>query len=210
MNGFVLINGKGEEYNLFDIKKSPAFNVDGWGYEDVTEFIRIGSTYCPLTEETAQRVIETALSFYDEADKRYRAFVDFAIQDPLTIRYTNDVGSILSRAGCGRSQSLTSRDIRCMYALHLLFSRTIRTESNPVNTGPANPTQEKSIPTRIPTPTQMTTLTQWLFDRIPTWTVPASSLFTDRQLIRYGDTITMAFLWKPEHIPARSPKGIIS
>lgn len=92
MNGFVLINGKGEGYNLFDIKKSPAFNVDGWGYEDVTEFIRIGSTYCPLTEETAQRVIETALSFYDEADKRYRAFVDFAIQDPLTIRYTNDVG----------------------------------------------------------------------------------------------------------------------
>ena len=92
MNELILINGKGEEYNLFDERRSPAFGVDGWGYEDITDFLQIGNSYYPLDKKTAQRTISLTLSFYGEADKRYRAFIDFVQRDPLLMRYTNDVG----------------------------------------------------------------------------------------------------------------------
>lgn len=93
MNKMILINGKGEEYDLLDGSKSPGWQLEGLGYEDDTEFLRIGSDYFPLEEASAQNVLETTLLFMDSSDAKYSEFVRFARHDPLVLHYGNFNGT---------------------------------------------------------------------------------------------------------------------
>ena len=92
MNKLILINGQGKEYNLLNSDLSPGFQLDGLGYEDDTEFLRIGNDYYPLEEAADQNVLETTILFMDSSDKRYYEFVKHARHDPLTLLYGNNNG----------------------------------------------------------------------------------------------------------------------
>lgn len=87
----ILINGKGEEYDLLSVVKSPTFQIEGLGYEDETEFVRIGNDFLPLEEITAQGVIEFTMLFWKSVDSTYKKFLSHARHAPLRILYENDV-----------------------------------------------------------------------------------------------------------------------
>lgn len=88
---FILINGKGEEYDLLSVAKSPTFQVDGFGYTDETEFVRVGNDFLPLEELTEQRTVEFTLLVWKSVDATYKEFVGFARHNPLFLLYENDV-----------------------------------------------------------------------------------------------------------------------
>lgn len=91
MEKMILINAKGERYDLFDATKSPTYTVEGLGYTDKTAFLQIGGSYFALEEVAEQGVISLALSFFHGADAKYSAFVRHARHAPLTLLYQNDV-----------------------------------------------------------------------------------------------------------------------
>lgn len=92
MNGLVLINGKGKEYDLMSYAKSPTFIASGLGYVDETEFMQIGHDFFPLEEAIEQAEIELHLLFWENADANYKTFVNHATCNPLKLRYANDSG----------------------------------------------------------------------------------------------------------------------
>lgn len=92
MNKAILINGQGTEYNLLDRSLSPGFQIEGFGYEDSTEFMAIGDNFIPLQESSEQGMLESTLLFMDGSDKKYFEFVKFARHDPLTLLYGNRNG----------------------------------------------------------------------------------------------------------------------
>lgn len=92
MKSLILINGKGDKYNLLDVSVSPTFQIKGLGFEDDTDFVRIGNRYIPTDEKLDQGKIKLELLFWTTADKNYKAFVKMARQNPLTMLYENDSG----------------------------------------------------------------------------------------------------------------------
>lgn len=50
MKSLILINGKGDKYNLLDISLSPTFQIKGLGFEEDSDFMRIGKRYVPVDE----------------------------------------------------------------------------------------------------------------------------------------------------------------
>jgi hypothetical protein len=92
MNKAILINGQGREYNLLDRSLSPGFQIEGFGYEDSTEFMAIGDNFIPLQESSEQGMLESTLLFMDGSDKKYFEFVKFARHNPLTLLYGNQNG----------------------------------------------------------------------------------------------------------------------
>lgn len=92
MERLILINGKGEQYSLFDETKSPTFTIEGLGYSDKTEFLQIGDEYYPLEDKSEQGALEMTLSFWNGADEKYCAFVSHARHNPLTMLYETDAG----------------------------------------------------------------------------------------------------------------------
>lgn len=93
MNRLILINGKGEEYDLLAVSKSPTFQVGGMGYEDATEFLQIGDNYYPLEEMTEQAELEMHLLFWNNADVTYKNFMRHVRHNPLTLLYENGTGT---------------------------------------------------------------------------------------------------------------------
>ena len=89
---FKLINGRNEEYDLLDIAKSPTFQVEGFGYADETEFMRVGNNFLPLEELAEQRTVEFTMLVWQSVDVTYKEFVSFARHNPLTLLYENDNG----------------------------------------------------------------------------------------------------------------------
>lgn len=92
MNKLILINGKGQEYDLLDSSKSPGFQIEGFGYRDTTEFIKIGNDYFPLEETSEQGALETTLLFMDTSNAKYYEFVKHCRHDPLLLLYGNENG----------------------------------------------------------------------------------------------------------------------
>lgn len=92
MNRLILINGSGAEYDLLAVSKSPTFQVEGLGYSDETEYVRIGSNYFPLEEISEQAVLTMHMLFWTSADETYKAFVSHARHDPVKILYENESG----------------------------------------------------------------------------------------------------------------------
>lgn len=86
----ILINGIGKEYDLLSVAKSPTFQIEGFGYTDGTEFLRIGNRFFPLDEMPEQREISLTLLFWHDANEMYNTFVSIAKHNPLTIVYAND------------------------------------------------------------------------------------------------------------------------
>lgn len=93
MKRLILINGKGKKYDLLDTNSSPTFQVDGLGFSDETNFARIGNSFLPLEEITAQGTLEMSFLFMDSADHKYQNFTKFARYNPLTILYENEKGT---------------------------------------------------------------------------------------------------------------------
>ena len=89
---FILINGKNEEYDLISVAKSPTFQVDGFGYSDDTDFVRIGNNFIPLEEVAEQRIVEFTLLMWNSVDATYKKFINHARHDPLLLLYENDNG----------------------------------------------------------------------------------------------------------------------
>lgn len=89
---FELINGRNEEYDLLTIAKSPTFQIEGFGYTDETEFMRVGNNFLPLEEIAEQRTLEFTILVWQSVDATYKEFVNFARHDPLILLYENDNG----------------------------------------------------------------------------------------------------------------------
>ncbi len=90
---FTLTNGRGDERDLLSIEKSPTFQVEGFGYSDDTEFMRVGNNFVPLEERAEQRSLEFTLLVWKSVDETYMDFVSFARHNPLTLIYENDTGT---------------------------------------------------------------------------------------------------------------------
>lgn len=90
---FTLTNGRGEERDLLSIEKSPTFQVEGFGYSDDTEFMRVGNNFVPLEERAEHRSLEFTLLVWKSVDETYMDFVSFARHNPLTLIYENDTGT---------------------------------------------------------------------------------------------------------------------
>lgn len=86
---FSLKNNKGQSYNLLDKRKVMFFDPNGLGYEEDTDYLRIGATFNPLNPSCKQIQIKGKLIFAgDDPYKDYFDFVSFARQAPLTLSYT--------------------------------------------------------------------------------------------------------------------------
>lgn len=92
MRSLVLINGKGDRYDLLSAEASPTFQLDGLGYSDSTEFARVGKKYIPLEDKMEQGQLSFTLLFWNSSDNSYKEFVKIARRNPLTILYENDAG----------------------------------------------------------------------------------------------------------------------
>lgn len=92
MKNLILINSKGDKYDLLNIANTPTFQIDGLGFSDDTDFVRIGQQYIPLEEKSSQRTISLTLLFYNSSDQYYKAFFKFAKRSPLLMMYENDSG----------------------------------------------------------------------------------------------------------------------
>lgn len=88
----ILINGRGSEYDLLSVTKSPTFQVEGLGYSDSTEYMRVGSNYFPLEDIKEQSELTMQMLFWTSADKTYMEFVSHARHEPLKILYENASG----------------------------------------------------------------------------------------------------------------------
>lgn len=88
-----IVNNNGEKYNLLDYRQSPTYQVNGFGFEDDTSFLRIGDNYLPLEEKTVQKTINMTLIFWNDHDKTYDKFVKLARKAPLKLGLTNDNGT---------------------------------------------------------------------------------------------------------------------
>lgn len=86
---FSLKNNKGQSYNLLDKRRVMFFDPNGLGYEEDTDYLRIGATFNPLNPSCKQIQIKGKLIFAgDNPYKDYFDFVSFARQAPLTLSYT--------------------------------------------------------------------------------------------------------------------------
>lgn len=92
MKKLILVNGKGKEYDLISVSKSPTFQIAGLGYEDATEYMKVGNGFYPLEETCKQGEIRLHLLFWNLADETYKDFAMHAKRNPLTILYENDTG----------------------------------------------------------------------------------------------------------------------
>ena len=90
MRSLILVNGNNEEYDLLDPAKSPTFQVEGFGLEDETDFVRIGNGFFPLEEVTAQQALSMTLLFWKDHAAAYERFVRFARRDPLFFLYESN------------------------------------------------------------------------------------------------------------------------
>lgn len=93
MKRLILINGKGKQYDLLDVELSPTFQISGLGFTDDTDYARVGNTFIPLEETTAQGVLGISLLFLNSADARYQEFTKFTRNNPLTLLYENNRGT---------------------------------------------------------------------------------------------------------------------
>lgn len=93
IKNFVLINGRGESYELLAVLKSPTFQIEGFGYTDETEYMRVGNNFVPLEERAEQRSIDFTLLMWNAVDKTYKEFVSHARHNPLLLLYENDNGT---------------------------------------------------------------------------------------------------------------------
>ena len=86
---FSIKNAKGQSYDLLDKNKVMFFEPDGLGYEEDTDYLRIGTTYNPLNQNCKQIKIKGDLVFAGSDPYRdYFDFVTFARQAPLVLSYT--------------------------------------------------------------------------------------------------------------------------
>ncbi|MBR2556511.1 MAG: phage baseplate protein [Aeriscardovia sp.] len=86
---FSIKNNKGQTYDLLDTKKVMFFEPEGLGYEEDTDYLRIGTTFNPLNLSCKQIQIKGDLIFAGRAPYRdYFDFVTFARQAPLVLSYT--------------------------------------------------------------------------------------------------------------------------
>lgn len=92
MKSLILINGKGDKYNLLDVSLSPTFQIKGLGFEEDSDFMRIGKRYVPVDDKLEQGKLTLGLLFWNTADQNYKTFVKTARRNPLTIMYENDSG----------------------------------------------------------------------------------------------------------------------
>lgn len=92
MKTLIVINGRGESYDLLEVDRSPTFQVEGFGYEDNTDFMRIGSGYYALEDVPAQGELSLKILLWKDVDKVYKEFISHCRHEPLTILYGDDVG----------------------------------------------------------------------------------------------------------------------
>lgn len=98
MKTLIVINGRGESYDLLEVDRSPTFQVEGFGYEDNTDFMRIGSSYYALEDVPAQGELSLKILLWKDVDKVYKEFISHCRHEPLTILYGDDVGNFITRA----------------------------------------------------------------------------------------------------------------
>lgn len=86
---FFIKNAKGQSYDLLDTKKVMFFSPEGLGYEEDTDYFKIGAVYAPLNPSFKQIKIKGKLIFAgDDPYRDYFNFVSFARQAPLVLSYT--------------------------------------------------------------------------------------------------------------------------
>lgn len=85
-----LINAKGETWDL-NRESSFFHTLSGFGFEDATQYERIGTTFYPLDEILNQGRVDGSV-FFSEPDSygRYREFARFVRVMPLTLVYQMD------------------------------------------------------------------------------------------------------------------------
>lgn len=89
---FYLTNSLGDQYSLMQENRGIFFNPEGLGYEETTEFQRIGEFFSPLTESFGQQVITGEMLFNIEPYKKYLEFTKFCRHAPLSLIYETDAG----------------------------------------------------------------------------------------------------------------------
>lgn len=88
----ILQNRQGKKYDLLQIDKSPTFQVEGFGWTDNTDFVKIGTAYYPLEESAEQVGLKLNILLWKNVDRVYKEFVNFCRHNPLTLTYGDDVG----------------------------------------------------------------------------------------------------------------------
>jgi phage-related protein len=90
MRTFKLQNANGEYYELTRTE-SFLHSVGGLGYEDDTEYRRIGNVFRMIADKRGQDVITGSVYFSQPgAQQKYQEFVRFCQQKPLTLVYVPD------------------------------------------------------------------------------------------------------------------------
>lgn len=90
MRKFRIINGEGDSFSLNE-KDSFFHSVGGFGFNDSTQYEKIGTEYIPLEEEFAQGEITGSIFFGgNNAYEKYREFARFVRAIPLTLVYELD------------------------------------------------------------------------------------------------------------------------
>lgn len=87
---FKLTNSKGEVLDLLNQNGPMFFEPEGLGYEDTSDWLRLGTTFLPVNVALGQRSITGKMYFLgeDKAYKMYFDFVRFVRSSPLTMEYT--------------------------------------------------------------------------------------------------------------------------
>ena len=87
---FKLTNSKGEVLDLLNQNGPMFFEPEGLGYEDTSDWLRLGTTFLPVNVALGQRSIAGKMYFLgeDKAYKTYFDFVRFVRNSPLTMEYT--------------------------------------------------------------------------------------------------------------------------
>ena len=87
---FKLKNSKGEVLDLLNQNGPMFFEPDGLGYEETSDWLRLGTTFRPVNIASGQRTISGKMIFLgeDKAYKRYFDFVRFVREAPLIMEYT--------------------------------------------------------------------------------------------------------------------------
>lgn len=87
---FKLKNSKGEVLDLLNQNGPMFFEPDGLGYEETSDWLRLGTTFLPVNVSLGQRSITGTMYFLGEekAYKDYYDFVRFIRNSPLTMEYT--------------------------------------------------------------------------------------------------------------------------
>ena len=90
---FTLTNALGSTYDLMNVKDGALFEPAGLGFQDETEYERIGEIFAPKTEKFGQQVVDGTMVFSEEPYQKYFNFTQFCRHEPLSLKYKTDAGT---------------------------------------------------------------------------------------------------------------------